>query len=599
MLLLVLAVTVGMLLYQNPAELFRVSFLWDSAIEEVKLWKDKKGCYYIFLPGYAEMAELQFVLDSDTEISVNGIKIFDGASCENFECDVSYDMEYTVFGIKKKNQLVFVRSGGVATMFLETESGSMDYVHENIEYEESGSLAVYTEDGKLDQRGSLESISGRGNYTWVNSEKKPYSITLSHEADLLGMGEAQKWILLANAADPALIRNKIVYNFAENLGLAYTPDSRWVDLYLNGDYVGLYQLCERIEVHPQRVNIAQSKGYLVSQERADRIDGPYVETGKRLELRIRYPLQVTEEYLAKITEKWQTFENAVAAEDGIDPATGKRWENQIDLDSWVRKYLVEEIFANHDAGYTSQYFYSNGIADTDLIFAGPVWDYDLSMGNENCWQLREPKSFFANRRYPEVGVQTPWLPDLYQKEQFLNHVKEVYQLVALDLLNVLIEKEVTDYIHEIEKAAIMNNIRWMQENINIYTEAHNIQNYLRERISFLNGIWIEEQPYVCVRAAHQWGGYYAYYVVSPGNSLTMLPKFEDTKDQIFLGWFYMETDEPVDVYRPITEDIEIIAKWETKSSRKAEQILQLLPLGIIAILGFGLLMMEIQKSRKA
>ena len=69
------------------------------------------------------------------------------------------------------------------------------------------------------------------------------------------MGAAKKWILLANAFDASNINNKMAYDFAAKAGCAYTPECRWVDLYLNGAYTGLYLLSERNEVDSQRVDI--------------------------------------------------------------------------------------------------------------------------------------------------------------------------------------------------------------------------------------------------------------------------------------------------------------------------------------------------------
>ena len=115
----------------------------------------------------------------------------------------------------------------------------------------------------------MEAIRGRGNATWL-WEKKPYSLTLSKSADLLGMGAAKEWILLTNAPDPTHLRNKIAYDLAAEVGLLYSPESNWVDLYLNGEYTGLYLLTERNEIHPQRIP-AGNGTFLVSMELESRL----------------------------------------------------------------------------------------------------------------------------------------------------------------------------------------------------------------------------------------------------------------------------------------------------------------------------------------
>lgn len=63
------------------------------------------------------------------------------------------------------------------------------------------------------------------------------------------------WCLLANYADRSLLRNRIVYNLAEETGIPFTMDSRNIDLYINGDYMGSYLITEKIEIGKTRVNI--------------------------------------------------------------------------------------------------------------------------------------------------------------------------------------------------------------------------------------------------------------------------------------------------------------------------------------------------------
>lgn len=133
--------------------------------------------------------------------------------------------------------VTFVRSGNVAAIYLDVASGSMDYIHEDLDHSESGRIRVYKADGSPDYSGRVKSIGGRGQSTW-GAAKKPYSVTLSDRADLLGMGKAKKWILLANAYDSSHLRNKIVLDASAAVGPPYTPECRWVDLYLNGEYAG-------------------------------------------------------------------------------------------------------------------------------------------------------------------------------------------------------------------------------------------------------------------------------------------------------------------------------------------------------------------------
>ena len=111
--------------------------------------------------------------------------------------------------------------------------------------------SIYNESSQL-YNGIIE-IKGRGNSTW-KLPKKPYKIKLDSKTDLLGMGKNKHWVLLANYFDECLMRNKIAYDFSAELGLV-SMSSTWVDVILNGEYVGNYQLCEQIRIGDTRIDI--------------------------------------------------------------------------------------------------------------------------------------------------------------------------------------------------------------------------------------------------------------------------------------------------------------------------------------------------------
>lgn len=92
-------------------------------------------------------------------------------------------------------------------------------------------------------------IKGRGNTTWA-MPKKPYQIKFDKKINLLGTGtaKAKKWVLIANYTDPTLLKNKIVNDLCVNSELSNIPNSQFIDLYIDGNYVGNYLLCDKIEI---------------------------------------------------------------------------------------------------------------------------------------------------------------------------------------------------------------------------------------------------------------------------------------------------------------------------------------------------------------
>lgn len=97
-------------------------------------------------------------------------------------------------------------------------------------------------------------IKLRGNST-KERLKKPYKLKLDEECDLFGMGLSKHWVLIANDIDHTHIRNQLVYDFSEKLGMSYAADSINVVLIFNNEYQGVYQLCEQIRIADNRVDI--------------------------------------------------------------------------------------------------------------------------------------------------------------------------------------------------------------------------------------------------------------------------------------------------------------------------------------------------------
>lgn len=551
-----------------------------------------------FLPSHAGLNEARLRLNTTSAVYIDHVSVADGMPCDSFQLDTPYDFSYSYLGGKHSGKLRFVSSAGVASLYIDTQSGAMGHIHASKGNEEPGAMRLITADGTLGHSGELKYIRGRGNSTWDLHEKKPYNIRLTAGADLLGMGSAEKWVLLANGEDPTHLRNKIVYDFAAELGMPYTPESRWVDLYLNGEYAGLYLLCERNEVQENRVNLSGEGSFLVSQEMGARLIDqgiPNVTTAANQSLRVHYPKDAGA--LQEIQDCWQRIENAVLADDGRDPESGMHWMDLIDLDSWARKYLIEELFGNIDGCAVSQFFYRDGSDPSGKVYAGPVWDYDYSMGSDANWQLTTPRAFYANRLYVRFSSETPWFHALYRKAEFYNRVLEIYRDAYLPLLNRLVEESIPEYSEQIRIAAANNRLRWNLE-ADSAEEAQQIARFLQERAEFLSSAWLEGEQWVQLSADPGMDGCYAYYALRPGETLDSLPVPPELDNQSFTGWYYADSNEPFDITRPIEEDTHIYAGWQGVSQIGVNRVLKLIPLGIIATLCLFMIFIEFRRNRQ-
>lgn len=525
-----------------------------AEVEEIACWESEDGRVYLFLPSYAEISRVKLRLKPFEKILLDGQVLTDGTTCEAYPVGVPITLSYSVWGHTYEKTLQLVQSENVATIHVDVASGNMDYIHREKGNQEAGNLRVYTTEGLLDYSGNLEYIRGRGNATW-DADKKAYSLSLYQEADLLGMGKAGKWILLANAYDDSMIRNKIVYDMAETAGMAYTPNTEWADVYFNGVYAGLYLLCERNEIHQQRVDLTGRETFLVSKELHHRVelqDDPYIITDNRMVLRIHDSTMSQE----NLTDIWQKVENAVLEKDGIDPETGKLWSELIDLDSWARKYVFEELFGNHDGGYISQFFYYDADDLSGKIYAGPIWDFDISMGCKQ-WIARNPQTMVANKPYYLYKTDRPLFYALYQKDSFYQRVTELYAAELRPLLDQLLETELDAYADHIFKAFQANQLRWSESTELADAVAH-IRSYLQARIAFLDELWIENVEYCFVQVDGIVDEmFWVNFAVRKGDSIADLPEFENTIDTVNYAWYYQNSGEPVDFQAPVSENIVI------------------------------------------
>lgn len=519
---------------------FSVIVTTEDSQEEIRCVK-LEGEYYVFLPSYAG-ENARICTNRVYDVFIEGQPLTENRPCEDFPVNTKLELFFWSAKNKGYETVTFVRSANVATMYIDVPSGNMDYIHEQKGNAEAASVRLYTEEGVLDYSGSAESLKGRGNATWW-AEKKSYSLEMFQAADLLGIGEGQNWVLLSNAYDCSHIRNKVAYDTAA-AGLAFTPDTEWVDLYLNGEYAGLYLLSERNEVHPERVQVPEESSFLVSLEIPSRLvnqNYPYVSTEKGLALRIHHT-SLGEE---KLQSLWQSVENAILAENGIDPISGKSWDELIDVDSWARKYLLEELFGNYDAGSVSQFFYCDLSEPAGKIYAGPIWDFDDSMKG-NKWVNSNPRSFLANRAHFFSVEDAPLFYNLYQKKAFYTRVVELFDSVYEPLITELVEGGLWDYASAVSQAASADQLRWDTQDPAKETEA--MVKFLGERLECFYDLWMNGAEY-CRMELTSDGTLWSCWLVLKGDCPPQLPDLGEGQ------WYNAVTGEPLDVLQPVLENL--------------------------------------------
>jgi len=553
-----------------------VSAWLDGRQENLKCWQDENGNYVVFLPSGVELSDVALSPEEGTQVVLEQTLLDESWDCGHLQTEMPYFLSCSAAGITTEHTLTFLQSAQMPSLHLDVQSGSMQIIHETKGNQESGQARLYTPTGELAWSGLVESLRGRGNTSWIQ-EKKPYAMTLAEEADLLGMGQAKEWILLANALDPSHVRNKAVYDLADRAGMAYTPDCQWVDLYLNGDYAGLYLLSERNEIQPNRVDLQEAGSFLVCREMEWRMlsqQEPHITLDSGAALRI-HDSGVTKADLRRI---WQPVDNAILSEDGIDPITGSCWQELIDLDSWVMDYLTGEVFGNVDAGIVSEFFYRDGTDPSGKIYAGPIWDYDLTMGSESAWQAEYVQAFFADRAHIQNFEDSTWSFWLNRKPEFQDRVKELYQTVYRPLVQELLDTGLECYEAQIRQSAALDQRRW--GTVSAAEETENIRRYMTERLAFLDSVWIEDTRYCKVLVMPGDFSSAFNHAVLPGERVPALPEYEENWD--ILGWYDASTEQPFDPSQPIYQDTIVYLK---KLPAEEDGISPLQAIPIAAVLG--------------
>jgi len=304
-----------------------------------------------------------------------------------------------------------------------------------------------TEDKNL-LNNAVAEIRGRGNTSW-DSPKKPYRIKFDMPTDLFGNGEARKWTLIANHTDLSLIRNYLAYSVASIFDTQkYTSSTQFIDLYLNGEYLGVYLLCEQIEAHPNRVDISESSeidtGYLIELDGREDGDGFYVNEEFYA---IKSPDTDDSLFSEAHTEFIKAYlEECLEAVSGDDYA---KIEELIDTKSFAQAYLVFELFNNVDVGYASFYMYKDV---GGKLQCGPVWDFDRSLGVTGHHHEAEKYDILWAKE------QNTWF------NRLLNHA-EFVELVACELNSNLSAIQATldqcyDYAYENEQSFLRNFEKW-------------------------------------------------------------------------------------------------------------------------------------------
>ena len=447
-----------------------------------------------YLPSHIKPSSVSFEQNGNVSvIDLTSLKTTDAKGNEVYK--------YNVFGAT----FTFYFANNLPSIYVTTSVPIGNLLSDKSNRDKGAKMSITDNDGYnyyLDNADTTSEIKMRGNAT-ANNKKPPFQIKLSQKHDLFGMGAAKTWILLANYTDQSLIRNSVMYKIGEILGIK-TCENRSVDLYVNGEYYGVYLLSEKVQIHTERVDIYDlekenellnpnnqgftrrktsgtlidetiiteyqyvrnmvnpsdiSGGYLVELDN-NYYDGEkcYFKTANGNAYVIKSPELASQEQVEYIARVFAEMEEAIYSPTGKN-SKGIHFSQYIDVESLAFGYILQEYGRNWDSGSSSLYFYKDRDVDGKYtkIVKGPLWDCDNTLGN--MVKLRSGDPGNNPETYWSRGSQL-W-KGLVQHDYFNYVVSKTFARIYPELIKLTEDGGfISQLVDDIGTSIVMDIERW-------------------------------------------------------------------------------------------------------------------------------------------
>ncbi|MCU0342609.1 MAG: CotH kinase family protein [Ignavibacterium sp.] len=351
--------------------------------------------------------------------------------------------------------------------------------------------------------------------------KKQYAVetrdALGNDLDvsLLGFPQESDWVLFAPYNDKSLMRDVLAYKIASSMG-RYASRSKFCEVVLNGEYIGVYVLLEKVKRDANRVNIKKLEpqdisgdvltgGYIIKIDKTDgeNNDGwystflpfPQAQYSVFYQYHIPKPDEIVQPQKDYIQNKIFQFETMMTLAINIaDTASG--YPKYLDTDSFVDFLIVNEVAKNVDGYRLSTYLYKDRDSRNPKIFAGPVWDFNLGFGNADYyegwqttgWQLQFLTDY-QNIPSGEPFLTPNWWRKLFDDTAFRDKVYARWQNVKTDLIN---SQKINSYIDSLtvllDESKTRNFEKWPVLGVYVWPNYYVGQTYEQE-INYLKN-WI-------------------------------------------------------------------------------------------------------------
>ena len=493
---------------------------------------------YLFLPANADFSKLAmkgnvsisgtekgFNLNlTDTAETINLAKLF----TEEMKSGVAYDLK-----LNGNVTVKVMRADNISSLFITSDKTVAELNVNDKSNKGKGEVIMVGKDGnQINENIELAQIKGRGNTSWTSSgEKRPYNIKLGKKAELIsGAGKATKWCLISDNCnggwvhEAAGLANEAAYDMYEQIGGKDAMKHEFINLYINGEYRGVYMITEKVEIDKERIDITKSKydvedetsttiiinkdrkvdpypqywskdladkatlaadddpaiqagiqayqyatnakaskmgGYLLELDRGFNSEASWFITSHGTPYVLKEPEFASKEQVQQIAIYVQQAEDALYADSGYN-SEKKYYTDYYDIDSAAKKIIIDLASAQCDTYVTSCFFSVDvdGEGKLGKIYSGPAWDYDGS----NFASQTPVESYYPEKYSSNNAACNPHIIyELYQHSEFADAMKKLSDGTLKTVWEAEKDKIASD-ITSITNSYEMNKILWPKGN---------------------------------------------------------------------------------------------------------------------------------------
>lgn len=377
------------------------------------------------------------------------------------------------------------------TVNIHTEDGIIPY---DKEHEITAQLTIISDNGSH-LLSELGSIRERGNGS-RSFPKRPYRIKFNQKQHVLDApAKAKKWTLINNYGDKTLMRNLLAFELSRQMKMPYTPYCTAVDVILNGEYKGCYQLCDQVQVHKKRIDIeemtpldnegsALTGGYFIEVDAyADQEPSWfYSQSGNSVTIKQPSSDSITWQQQNYIKNHFNKME--------------AQWQHYLDLNTFLRHFLVGELSGNTDT-YWSLFLYKH--RDNDTLYVGPVWDFDLAFENDNrTYPVNSKQDYIYRSGGSYAGNMRSFVDKIVVRDASAQ--KEMLRIWDEARMAGMTEDHLLALIDSLEEllqqSQRLNFIRWpimnsiVHQNPRLWgsyeAEVDNVRRFIKERFAWMD-----------------------------------------------------------------------------------------------------------------